>query len=157
LCRLLVGSLGTVGLIGDVILRTRPLPAASHWFCIDTREPMRVLASVHRPASVLWDGTTAWVLLEGHPDDIDAQSSAAGPREDDGRPTLPEHRWSIEPNDIVGLTGTFVAEVGVGVVHHSEPQAARPVDPVVSDLTTRIRDAFDPTRRLNPGRDVLAS
>ena len=29
--RLLVGSLGTLGLIAEVVLRTRPLPAASRW------------------------------------------------------------------------------------------------------------------------------
>ncbi len=156
LCRLLVGSLGTVGLIGDVILRTRPVPAASRWFRTDTGDPARLLAAVHRPASVLWDGATAWVLLEGHPTDIDAQAVAAGLAETDGPPVLPPHRWSIEPNDVVGLTGTFVAEVGVGVVHHADPQPRRVIDPVVAELTARIRDVFDPTRRLNPGRDVLA-
>lgn len=31
LCRLLVGSLGTLGLLSEVVLRTRPLPAASRW------------------------------------------------------------------------------------------------------------------------------
>ena len=31
LCRLLVGSLGTLGLIAEVVLRTRPLPAAERW------------------------------------------------------------------------------------------------------------------------------
>ena len=31
LCRLLVGSYGTLGFLGDVILRTRPLPATSQW------------------------------------------------------------------------------------------------------------------------------
>ncbi len=155
LCRLLVGSLGTVGLIGEVILRTRPVPAASRWYSVDTDAPDRVRAIVHRPVSLLWDGATAWVLLEGHPADLDAQSTAAGLRESDGPPERPPHRWSIPPDDVLGLTGTFVAEVGVGIVHHAEPQAPRPVDPVLADLTTRIRDAFDPMRRLNPGRDVL--
>jgi glycolate dehydrogenase FAD-binding subunit len=156
LCRLLVGSLGTVGLIGDVILRTRPLPAASRWFRIETDDPARLLVAMHRPASVLWDGVTAWVLLEGHPADIDAQAATAGLVETDARPALPPHRWSIEPNDVRALTGTFVAEVGVGVVHHVDPQPRRAIDAVVADLTARIRDVFDPTRRLNPGRDILA-
>ena len=156
LCRLLVGSLGSVGLIGDVILRTRPVPAASQWFRIDTRDPARLVAAVHRPASVLWDGGIAWVLLEGHPADNDAQAAAAGLIETNGPPPLPPHRWSIEPNDVGALTGTFVAEVGVGVVHHVDPQPRRAIDPVVAELTARIRDVFDPTRRLNPGRDVLA-
>lgn len=156
LCRLLVGSLGTVGLIGDVILRTRPLPMASRWFTVDTAAPGTLIAALHRPSSVLWDGTTAWVLLEGHPSDIDAQVAATALRDADGPPPLPPHRWSVPPADLSGLAGTFVAEVGVGVVHHREPQPPREVDPVVADLTTRIRNTFDPTRRLNPGRDVLS-
>jgi glycolate dehydrogenase FAD-binding subunit len=155
LCRLLVGSLGTVGLVGEVLLRTRPVPAASRWFALETDDPVKVATTVHRPVSVLWNGTTVWVLVEGHPTDIDAQAEAAGLRETDA-PRLPPHRWSIPPTEIASLSGTFVAEVGVGVVHHSEPQPRRAVDPVVADLTNRIRDAFDPTRRLNPGRDVLA-
>ncbi len=157
LCRLLVGSLGTVGLIGDVILRTRPLPMASCWFRVETAAPAAVAATLHRPSSVLWDGTTAWVLLEGHPDDIEAQSTAAALDSAAGPPALPRHRWSVSPAALSALTGTFVAEVGVGVVHHADPPPPRPVDPVVAELTARVRDAFDPTRRLNPGRQVLSA
>jgi glycolate oxidase FAD binding subunit len=156
LCRLLVGSLGTVGLIGDVILRTRPVPMASRWYTVETVTPTSLVGLLHRPSSVLWDGTTAWVLLEGHPADIEAQVAAAGLRDVDGPPPLPPHRWSLPPTELSRLSGTFVAEVGVGVVHHADPQPRRPVDPAVIELTTRIRNAFDPTRRLNPGRDVLA-
>ena len=54
--------------------------------------------------------------------------------------------------------GTFVAEVGVGVVHHA---TARPsddvVDPAVRTLHARIKQRFDPSGRLNPGVDVLAA
>ena len=35
LCRLLVGSRGTLGFLGDVILRTRPLASHSQWFSAD--------------------------------------------------------------------------------------------------------------------------
>jgi FAD/FMN-containing dehydrogenase len=157
LCRLLVGSLGTVGLIGDVILRTRPLPLTSRWFAIETTAPGPLVAALQRPSSALWDGHTAWVLLEGHPADIEAQVVGAGLREVQGPPALPAHRWSIPPTEVAALTGTFVAEVGVGVVHHTEPPLPRPVDAVLADLTSRIRDSFDPSRRLNPGRDVLAA
>ncbi|HTN79382.1 MAG TPA: FAD-binding protein, partial [Acidimicrobiales bacterium] len=150
LCRLLVGSLGTIGLIGEVILRTRPVPLASRWFTVATGDPTSLLTSLQRPSSVLWDGETASVLLEGHPSDIEAQAARLDLHEASGPPALPPHRWSVPPSDVGALGGTFVAEVGVGVVHHDEPRPPRPVDAVVADLTIRIRNAFDPTRRLNP-------
>src|SRR6185436_6951200 len=64
LCRLLVGSRGTLGFLGDVILRTRPRARCEQWFC-GAAAPDEVVAALYRPASVLWDGATTWVLLEG--------------------------------------------------------------------------------------------
>jgi FAD/FMN-containing dehydrogenase len=156
LCRLLVGSLGTVGLIGEVILRTRPLPAASRWFTADTADPSALVAALYRPVSVLWDGARAWALLEGHPADVEALAAASGLTSADGPPALPPHRWSIPPTEVTAVAGTFIAEVGVGIVHHVDLQAPRRVDPGVEDLTARVRRLFDPERRLNPGRSVLA-
>ena len=76
----------------------------------------------------------------------------------EGPPPLPSGgRWSISPGSFRQLTGTFVAEIGVGVVHHSEPAPARPVDPTIAALHQRIKWQFDPTGRLNPGVDVLAA
>ena len=46
--------------------------------------------------------------------------------------------------------GPFVAEVGIGIVHHSSPQPERPRDPVAEELRHRIKVAFDPAGRLNP-------
>ena len=69
LCRLLVGSRGTLGFLGDVILRTWPRPRHEQWFRSD-RPPSDVAAALYRPTSVLWDGTTTLVLLEGHPADV---------------------------------------------------------------------------------------
>jgi glycolate oxidase FAD binding subunit len=77
----------------------------------------------------------------------------------DGLPALPPHRWSVDPAalvDVVAAMDSFVAEVGVGVVHASTPQPARPVDPVVRRLNEQVKARFDPTGRLNPGRTVLA-
>src|SRR4029077_12080729 len=65
LCRLLVGSLGTLGLLAQVVLRCRPLPAVSRWLA-GGADPFDLLGRLYRPSSILWDGTTTWVLLEGH-------------------------------------------------------------------------------------------
>jgi glycolate oxidase FAD binding subunit len=165
LCRLLVGSLGTLGLIAEVVLRTRPLPAAERWLAGPT-DPFALVHTLFRPASILWDGTVTWVLLDGHPDDVAAQAEASGLAAAPGPPDLPPHRWSLRPAELrrLGETssagavdpGPFVAEVGVGVVHASAPAPARPVAPEVADLHRRIKHLFDPTGRLAPGRDVLA-
>jgi glycolate oxidase FAD binding subunit len=159
LCRLLVGSLGTLGLVGEVRLRTRPLPAASAWLA-GPADPARVLHAAHRPACVLWDGERTWVLLEGHAVDVDAQRDGLGPLgldPVDGPPALPPHRHVVDPRSMIGdlrvLEDDFVAEVGVGVVHRTSPQGPRPISAVVRALGVNVKRAFDPTGRLNPGRD----
>jgi FAD/FMN-containing dehydrogenase len=50
-----------------------------------------------------------------------------------------------------------VAQVGVGVVHAERPAPRPPVDRHVVELHRRIKAVFDPTSRLNPGRDPLAA
>ena len=157
LCRLMVGSRGTLGFLGEVILRTRPRPRCSRWFVSGEADPVTLLRALYRPASVLWDGTSVWVCLEGHPDDVARQASIiSGASEVEGPPSLPRgSRRSMAPRDLGSLTGTFVAEMGVGVVHHADPSPAAPVDPAVRALHRSIKDRFDPDGRLNPGVDVL--
>jgi glycolate oxidase FAD binding subunit len=160
LCRLLVGSLGTLGFLGEVVLRTRPMPQAARWLA-GTTDPFALLRSLYRPSSVLWDGTTTWALLEGYAVDVDAQAEvarAAGLVDVDGPPALPPHRWSVAPGALRELTareGRFVAEVGVGTVHGEQPQPTALIDPVVAALHHRLKAEFDPTGRCNPGRDPL--
>lgn len=154
LCRLLVGSRGTLGIMGDVILRTRPRPSSTAWFVARAdADPFALAAALYRPSAVLWDGTTTWVCLEGHSADIGADATRHGLTQVTGPPVLPTGgRWSVAPRRIRDMEGRFVAEVGVGIVHHERPQPARAVDPVVRNLEARIRAELDPTGRLSPGR-----
>ncbi|MCU1344835.1 MAG: hypothetical protein JWL70_1101 [Acidimicrobiia bacterium] len=158
--RLIVGSLGTLGLIAEVILRTNPIPATSLWIRSLDVDPFVVTSVALRPSAVLWDGSATWVALEGHGADVDDQLSALervatwSPVE--GPPPLPSHRWSLAPADLRHLanypTGAFVASVGIGTVFASQPQPARPVAPPLQELAQRVKQQFDPTGRLNPGR-----
>jgi FAD/FMN-containing dehydrogenase len=155
LCRLLVGSRGTLGLLGEVLVRTRPLPPVSRWCAADALDPFIVFTALHRPVSVLWNGRRVWALLEGHEEDVEQQARRCGLTHVDGPPPLPVgSRRALHPADIVTVAGEFVAEVGVGVVHHADPWASPQRARRVVDLARAVRHEFDPTGRLNPGVDV---
>ncbi len=155
LCRLLVGSRGTLGFIGEVILRTRPRARFEQWYSGPV-DPDATMAALYRPTSVLWDGTTTWVLLEGDERDVEAQVAALDLQPSVDPPPLPDGgRWSVAPGDIRRLHGRFVVEIGVGTVHHESPPPPRPVDAGVAELHRRLKAGFDPAGRLNPGVDVL--
>ena len=162
LCRLLVGSHGTLGFLGEVILRTKPLPLHSQWFsgaCVDPSEAFRRL---YRPVSVLFDGAYVWALLEGHPADVAAQAAAAGLAECAGPPSLgSKQRRVLEPSVAAAFMrsaapGSYVAELGVGVLHLAHDSAApcpQPTAPSSGALavSSRMKQQFDPAGRLNPG------
>jgi len=155
LCRLLVGSRGSLGFLGEVILRTRPVAACSQWCSAENTDPMSVFSRLHRPVSVLWNGTTLWALLEGHPSDVEAQARIAGLTPCEGTPPLPSgSRRSVPPASIPALSGTFVAEVGVGTVHHAEPWTAPARPSRVVELAQAMKREFDPRGRMNPGVHV---
>ncbi len=152
LARVLVGSLGTLGILGDVTVRTRPLSLASRWSVVDhvdRRRLAEIRRRLYRPTSVLWDGSRCWIHLEGHPLDIDEQVEALSARLCDP-PELPPHRWSLTPDAALDLSGEIgdVVEVGVGLVHRRRPAPARPV--LAPDVHRRLELAFDPDHRLNP-------
>ncbi|MHB1534253.1 MAG: FAD-binding oxidoreductase, partial [Acidimicrobiales bacterium] len=60
LCRLLVGSLGTLGGLGEVVLRCVPRPEVARWWARPDADPFALFAALYRPAALLWDGTTTW-------------------------------------------------------------------------------------------------
>lgn len=158
LCRLLVGSRGSLGFLGEVLLRTRPVARASQWFTCAATEMPRVIElqrRLYRPISLLWDGRKLWALLEGHPTDIAEQARLVGLEECAGPPVLPTGgRWSVGPSELSSMHGVFVAEVGVGVVHHTDPAPASARDPRVAALASAVKRELDPTGRMNPGAVV---
>lgn len=165
--RLMVGSLGTLGLLAEAIIRTNPIPATNRWLTATNVDPIAVQDVLLAPSAVLWDGTSTWVELEGHEPDVDAQRRTLAPLGNftevetgaEALPVeLPPHRWSLSPAEIQtldpGATGPFVAAVGLGLVFASAPQPPRAVAPEVQAVADRLKQNFDPTGRLNPGRDA---
>ncbi len=164
LCRMLVGSVGTISAIGEVVLRCQPAPDVRTWFVASGVDPWQVRRALFRPSSILWDGVHTYVHLEGPAAEVHAERDAL-PRAtwtETDRPVMPAGRAVLtlgelsvlrQSRDVAAFGGRFLVEIGVGVVHGWE----RPV-PVLSgealEMNRRIKDAFDPTGRMNPG--VLA-
>ena len=169
LCRLLVGSFGQLGFLGEVILRTRPLPQSSRWFMMNEASPNvveEILRRVYRPASVLWDGHQVWFCIEGNSRDCDETiqrlaSDLETPTEVAGPPSLSNFpfRQSVPPAELADLvqrhmnggTGQILVEAGVGIVHRQTPSEPRATDRTVEQLHQRLLQQFNPTGRLNPG------
>lgn len=160
LCRLLVGSHGTLGFLADVLLRTRPMASASAWYRTDG-DPFELARRLYRPVSLLWNGATTWVRLDGDAADLAVDADRFHLTSVEGPPELPgPYRWSLPPAEVARLgtdhpADSFVAEVGVGIVHHTVAPPPRSVAEPIRALHERLRAEFDPTGRLNPGVDVL--
>ena len=126
--RLLVGSLGTLGVLTRVILRCQPRSLHALWGVTD-QTPADVLATCFRPSTVFWAGASTSVLLEGYEKDVELQARAVGLEPCSGPPSLPEgaHRGraSVEPAKVAALGAEltaidgvrWLAECGVGTVH----------------------------------------
>ena len=159
LCRLLVGSLGTMGLVGEVILRTWPRPATQQWLS-GPCDPAEVRRELYWPSSILWNGQVTWVHLEGHESDVESEAELArslGCEPTDGPPTLPAFRVPTAALEAEEHPGSYVVQFGTGSAYADEPLPVPNPDPAVVALHRRLKAEFDPRGRLNPGRDPLAA
>jgi glycolate oxidase FAD binding subunit len=126
--RLLVGSLGTLGVLVQVTLRCQPRPATSEWFTT-TADPFALRRALYQPSCIAWDGATTHVLVEGAAADVDAQRGALdASAARSATPAWPDgpHRGriSVRPSRVRELAPAldaaavrWLAEVGVGTVH----------------------------------------
>ena len=171
LCRLLVGSLGTLALLGEVVLRCRPRTEVEGWWMGEEADPFALAAALYRPIAVLWDGERTWVGLSGYAADVSGQAETVlgpsfvpvpgpPPRPGPARASRPPGTLRTLPTEAGSARG-WLAEIGVGVVHCSAEVGTRlhrvPAPaPAVVGLHRELKSRFDPDGRLNPGRSVLA-
>lgn len=160
LCRLLVGSLGKLGCIAEVILRCLPIPDTTLWLT-GTGDPFKIYNQLYRPSSILWNGAQVWVCLEGVKSDVESQAALLGFEEADSPPNFPTHgRMSLEPKAIRGLVDDskdWLAEIGVGIVHCAEAQTPEPLSDANKVLMSDLERRLDPSGRLNPGRQLVTT
>ncbi|MFQ5558531.1 MAG: FAD-linked oxidase C-terminal domain-containing protein, partial [Acidimicrobiales bacterium] len=140
--------------------RTQPIPGCEQWLHMGGgADPMAVRDTARTASSILWDGFDVWVHLAGHRVDVDTDRAALAqlgePVESDP-PLLPPHRWSRRPAEALSVApaigGSFVAEIGVGVVHAERPDEPRLPDRRLLELQRRVKLELDPDGRLGPGR-----
>lgn len=169
--RLMVGSLGTLGLMIRFTLRCAPAPAVSRWTTASLH-PDEVRRRLLRPSCIAWDGSTTWCLLEGHGVDVDAEMNGADLTEA-GPPAWPDGpfrgRVSVRPRalaavgerlaEVGGLR--WLAEAGVGTVHVAADDARRlqRAREIATDaggwLLCEVGEGLDPLGRPLPNDGVM--
>ena len=126
--RLFTGSMGSLGMIGPVLLKLWSEPMATATVAVDDPEEAR--SAVYRPLAVLETGGIGMVYLGGTPEEVDAQAmSLAGTRTDGlDWPQPPEQDFrlsfrvparhvadAVDRARSIGASG-WIAQHGVGLV-----------------------------------------
>jgi FAD/FMN-containing dehydrogenase len=180
--RLLVGSFGTLGILQHVTLRCRPRAACSRWYAIDERDRFyRPAARLLDETGeyVLLEGGNADVDAQAATRVPCERAPALPDGAHRGRISV-EPRHTRVVADALGRAVRWCAELGVGTIHVAADDAlglarARTIahtwggwmlreaggepgddgfgrDLPNREVMRRIKDAFDPGRRCNPGR-----
>jgi hypothetical protein len=129
--RLMVGSLGRLGLIGSVCLKLMPTPSAAVTVTVD--DPDRALAILYRPLAILSTPTEHQVFLGGTQAEVESQVAQAGGEVTNGHDWPPpppgSMTWSLRvpPSSLREVTGRlpsswdYVIQQGVGIVECAAP------------------------------------
>lgn len=130
LVRLLVGSLGTLGVFVSVTLRCRPVPPARHWWSTSS-SPNDVRDRAFGVVAVLSTRAQTYVRFEGDPADALAVASALEDVAEIDHIDLPtaacRGRISVSPHELGAVTAgldraipddlDWLGEWGIGTVH----------------------------------------
>ena len=129
--RLVVGALGSLGVIVSACLKLWPLPVATATVTVADLEASR---AVHRPLSILSDAHATKVYLAGTPTEVESQANRLeGIREEGLRwpsPLPGELIWSLRvppalvetarrriPSEASQIAQIMVGEIGLGTNH----------------------------------------
>ena len=127
LCRLMVGSMGSLGVICEVTLKLWPRPTASAWFGLQGSmqdcfaAAARVMETHHRPSALVLTHDGLAVQLAGAPDDVVAPDGFALADEPPRASATGRLRVGVPPTRLAEMVGglgqrPFEALVGVGTI-----------------------------------------
>lgn len=126
--RLFTGSLGSLGMVGPVLLKLWSTPMATATIVVEQAEAARL--SAYRPLAVLGTGGIGLVYLGGTPEEVDAQAETIGGERRDGLEWPGPHQETIRLSFRVPArhieeavararnldASIWIAQYGVGVV-----------------------------------------